>query len=196
MTKFSSGFKDRIIKLSNHPKAEKLCYLIAFLESSIFPIPPDVLIIPMLINNPKNVWKVSFYSTIYSVIGGILGYLIGYFLYDSVGKWLIEAYSYEDSFIKIQQGFDKYGMLLIMLKGLTPLPFKLVTLSSGFVKFNFVEFLIASIICRATRFYMLGGAIYFLGERFRNIIMNYIPSLIFITMTIIVLGYFLVKLIF
>lgn len=168
----------------------------AFAESSVFPIPPDILIIPMLVVDPSKAWRVAFYTSLYSVLGGIVGYFLGFFLYDTFGQWLIDAYNYHDSFINIQKGFNQYGFWLIMLKGFTPIPFKLVTLTSGFVKFDFFQFIMASIVCRSSRYYALSAILYYFGETGRRLVTRFLPWIVLGSMIFIIMGYYLVKWVF
>ncbi len=142
------------------PHAKKVFNWVAFAESSFFPLPPDLLMLPMLLANRMLAWTLAFQGTIMSVLGGAVGYAIGYFLYNSLGEWIITTYGMEQAFQQFQQGFDKWGFWIIALKGVTPIPYKIVTISSGLAGFNFWIFMGASIICRGGRFYMLAAFMY------------------------------------
>lgn len=145
--------------------APKWLGAIAFAESSFFPLPPDILLIPMIIANRAKAWWYAFLCSINSIIGGLVGYAIGYYLFDSLGTSIINAYGLEESFTNFQDAFLKYGFWLIMLKGLTPIPFKLVTIASGATGLPLLEFVIASTISRSARFFMLTGATWYFGEQ-------------------------------
>ena len=124
---------------------------ISFAESSFFPVPPDVMLIPMSLARPERV-VLRDVCTLTSVAGGLLGYFIGAVLYDTVGLWLIHLYGYGDEVETFRAGYAEYGALIILLKGLTPIPYKLVTITSGFAGFNLPLFIMLSLITRGARF--------------------------------------------
>lgn len=128
---------------------------VSFSESSFFPIPPDVMLVPMMLARREQAYRIALICTIASVLGGIVGYSIGYFLYESLGQWLIRVYGMGDRLHTFQDWYAQYGAALILAKGLTPIPFKLVTIASGLAKFNFGIFLITAAITRAARFYLI-----------------------------------------
>jgi membrane protein YqaA with SNARE-associated domain len=146
---------DWTLKLASHRHAERSMAAIAFAESSFFPIPPDVMIVPMILARKDRAWRIATICTISSVLGGIVGYGIGYFLYDSVGKWLMHAYGMEGGIEQFRRWYAQWGAAIILIKGLTPIPFKLVTIASGFASFNFGLFLITALITRAARFFLV-----------------------------------------
>lgn len=154
---------DSIMAYASHPKAVWWLNLIAFVESSVFPLPPDPLYIAMILKHQENVWKYALMCTISSVSGGIVGYLIGYGFYETIGEWVIQTYGLEESFQNFQAQFDTWGFWIIALKGLTPIPYKIVTISSGLAGFDFRSFIIASIIARGFRFFTLGALLWYYG---------------------------------
>lgn len=184
---------DWCIESASTTKAKNYLYAISFAESSFFPLPPDLLFIPMALAAPKNAFRLAFWMTFYSVLGGILGYAIGYFLYNSIGLWIIETYNMASAFNKFQNDFQKYGFFIIALKGLTPIPFKLVTIASGLAQFNLVKFVAASIIARAFRFYLLAALLYFFGNKARVYIEKYLTMALLATLGIIVIGFVVVR---
>jgi len=124
---------------------------VSFAESSFFPVPPDIMLVPMALAKPQRAWLYASVCTIASVLGGVLGYAIGYLLYDSVGQWLIHLYGYGDKVEAFRTSYAQYGAWIILLKGLTPIPFKIVTITSGFAGYNIWLFVLFSIITRARR---------------------------------------------
>ena len=143
---------------------------VSFAESSVFPIPPDTMLIPMSLARPERAWAFATLCTITSVAGGLLGYAIGAFLYDSVGQWLIHLYGYGDKVEQFREAYVRYGAAIILLKGLTPIPYKLVTITSGFAGFNLGLFIVLSLITRGARFFVEAFLLNRYGARARTII--------------------------
>jgi membrane protein YqaA with SNARE-associated domain len=143
---------------------------ISFAESSFFPLPPDLILVPMCLARRDRVFWYATVATVSSVLGGFLGYAIGFYLYDSVGQWVIEHMVSASAYAGTKAMFDEYGFWAIVLKGLTPIPYKLVTILSGFMKFNLASFALASLIARGIRFYAEAILLYFFGEEARAFI--------------------------
>ncbi len=143
---------------------------VSFAESSFFPVPPDVMLIPMSLARPDKAYFYATLCTITSVTGGILGYLIGWLLYDSVGAWVIRIYGYGDKVEAFRAAYAQWGSVIILLKGLTPIPYKLVTITSGFAGYNFFLFVLFSIITRGARFFLLAFLLHRYGPQARIII--------------------------
>ena len=163
---------DKCLKLASHKSANLYLSIISFIESSFFPIPPDVMIIPMAIAKNKNYLKIFLNATIFSVLGGLLGYFIGFALAD-LGMNLVEFYGYEEKAIKLKislsQGRGMYTWLgVLFLAGFTPLPFKVFTITSGLINFNIFIFLITSLIARGLRFFIVSFLSAKFGETFAN----------------------------
>lgn len=146
---------DWTLRLANHRHAVRSLAVVSFCESSFFPIPPDVVLVPVILQHRSRAYQIAAICTIASVIGGMVGYAIGYFLWDTVGAWVINLYGLQDKAAKFQAGFAHYGAAIILLKGLTPIPFKLVTIASGLAKFNFAMFVLTATITRAFRFFLI-----------------------------------------
>ena len=161
---------DRIIAASGKPYAAWTLGSVSFVESSFFPIPPDVMLIPMALARPDRAWHYATLCTWTSVLGGLLGYGIGALLYDSVGQWLIAIYGYGDKVEAFREAYNQYGAWIILLKGLTPIPYKIVTITSGFAGYNIFLFVLLSIIARGMRFYFIAWLISRYGPRARVII--------------------------
>ena len=161
---------DWVIRLAAHPRALPALGVIAFLESSVFPIPPDTMLIPMSLARPDKAWYFATLCTVTSVAGGLLGYFIGAVLYDSLGQWLIHIYGLGGKVDAFREAYNHYGALIILLKGVTPIPYKLVTIVSGFARFNLLLFVLCSIAARGMRFYFTAFLLNRYGERARKII--------------------------
>jgi membrane protein YqaA with SNARE-associated domain len=144
---------DWCIDAAHKPYALGIMAVVAFAESSFFPVPPDVMLIPMSLARPARAWLYAAVCTAASVLGGILGYAIGALLYDSLGHWLISFYGLGDKVEAFRAGYAHYGAWIILLKGLTPIPYKLVTITSGFANFNIWLFVALSVVARGGRFF-------------------------------------------
>lgn len=143
---------------------------VSFAESSIFPIPPDIMLIPMSLARPDRAYIMAAWCTFTSVLGGVVGYAIGALLYDSVGQWLIQIYGYGDKVDAFRHAYAEWGAWIILLKGLTPIPYKVVTITSGFAGYNLGLFILFSVIARAGRFFLLAFLLHRYGQRARMII--------------------------
>lgn len=161
---------DWMMRMAAGPRAPHALALVAFLESSCFPIPPDVMLVPMVLANRSKAWQYAALATIASVIGGIVGYGIGYFLIDSIGMPLINFYGLGAKFEVAKEWFKQNAFWIIVFKGMTPIPYKLVTISAGAANVNLAVFTGASIIARAMRFFLVAGLLYFFGEPIRTFI--------------------------
>ena len=161
---------DWMMRMAAHRNAPQALFWVSFIESSIFPIPPDVMLIPMILSRREQAWWYASIATVASVVGGLLGYAIGYYFYDTVGLPILKFYGREhalDSFIAF---VHTYGVPAVIIKGMTPIPFKVVTIAAGVAKMDLLAFIGASIIARAMRFYLVAGLLYFFGEPIREFI--------------------------
>ncbi len=143
--------------LAASDKAEPALAMVSFAEASFFPIPPDIMLLPMVTIRPERAWRSAAIATIASVIGGVFGYFIGMFLMDSIGKPLLDFYNYGDKLDAYNTAFEKWGLMIILIKGFTPIPFKLVTIASGLAHFNLAIFIAASVVTRGLRFFLVAG---------------------------------------
>jgi membrane protein YqaA with SNARE-associated domain len=146
---------DWCIDAADKPYALWILGAVAFAESSFFPVPPDIMLLPMSLARPKRAWLFATLCTVASVAGGMLGYAIGALLYDSVGQWLINLYHLGDKVEAFRASYAEWGSVIILLKGLTPIPYKLVTITSGFAGFNIWLFILCSIVARGGRFFIV-----------------------------------------
>jgi membrane protein YqaA with SNARE-associated domain len=161
---------DWCVDAAGKPHAAWILGCVSFAESSFFPAPPDVMLIPMALARPDRAYFFATVCTVTSVAGGLLGYFIGSALYASVGQWLIGLYGYGDKMEAFREAYAHYGAWIILLKGLTPIPYKIVTITSGFAGFNIGLFIIMSVISRGMRFYLLAFLLNRYGDRARSMI--------------------------
>ena len=163
-------FYDRILALSASPNAPWWLAAISFAEASFFPIPPDILLIPMALTRPRRAWFLAAICTLASVAGGAFGYYIGYALFVQVAQPILAAYGYAAKFAAFQANFAEYGLQIILLKGLLPIPYKIITIACGAAAFSFPKFMAASLLTRGARFFLVAGLIRFFGEPVREFI--------------------------
>ena len=140
---------------------------VSFIESSFFPIPPDVMLVPMVLSRREKAWWYATIATVASVIGGLFGYAIGYYLYDAVGLPILKFYGREHALDSFMTFVHEYGVPAVIIKGMTPIPYKVVTIAAGVGQMNLLAFIGASIVARAMRFYLVAGLLYFFGEPIR-----------------------------
>ena len=160
----------RTLALAASPRAAWWLAVVAFAEASCFPIPPDALLIPMALARPREAWRFAAICTVASVIGGALGYYIGYAVFDQLAQPLIRLYGYGDRFAAFQALYAQYGLWVILIKGLTPIPYKIVTIASGAAHFNFWLFMAASIATRGMRFFLVAALLRAFGTPVRDFI--------------------------
>jgi len=160
----------RTLALAASPRAPWWLAAIAFAEASCFPIPPDALLIPMALARPDRAWRLALVCTIGSVAGGALGYFIGYAVFDQLARPLIELYGYGPRFAAFQALYAQYGLWIIVIKGLTPIPYKIVTIASGAAHFDFAVFMAASLVTRGARFFLVAALLRFFGTPVRDFI--------------------------
>ena len=160
----------RTLALAASRRAPWWLAAVAFAESSFFPIPPDALLIPMALARPDRAWRLAAICTLASVTGGALGYLIGYAVFDQLARPLIEFYGYGERFVAFQALYAQYGLWVILIKGLTPIPYKIVTIASGAAGFNFWVFMAASVTTRGARFFLVALLLRHFGTPVRDFI--------------------------
>jgi len=160
----------RTLALAASPRAPWWLAAIAFAEASFFPIPPDALLIPMALARPDRAWRLALVCTVASVTGGALGYFIGYAVFDQLARPLIAFYGYGPGVAAFQAMYAQYGLWIILIKGLTPIPYKIVTIASGAAHFDFAVFMAASAVTRGARFFMVAALLRFFGTPVRDFI--------------------------
>ena len=154
---------NRMIAVAAGPNAMWALIAVSFAESSFFPIPGDVLMIPMMLAAPRKAWRIAAIATISSVVGGLLGYAIGYWGFDLIGRPILEFYHAMSRYDALKAGFDQWGAWIIIIKGLTPIPYKLVTISAGIARFDLFTFIWASVVTRGARFFIVAAILKYAG---------------------------------
>jgi len=178
---------NKILLISAKPKAEVFLGTMAFTESSFFPIPPDLLLLPMALARPLKWMRLAIITTFFSVLGGIFGYFIGVFLWDTIGQSIIEFYHLENQFDLFKKNYTEKGALIVFVAGFTPIPYKLITISSGGMHLDLITFIIASFISRGARFFILTGIIRLFGDAAKKLIDKYFSILTLILGLIIII---------
>ena len=158
---------DWMMAIAAGPCAVPSLAAVAFIESSIFPIPPDILLIPMVIAAPRRAFHYALVATLASVAGGFLGYAIGYFAFEAIGRPILQFYHVMDKYDALKAQFDQWGAWIIVAKGMTPIPYKLLTITSGALKFDLATFAVASVISRSLRFFLVAALLWWFGEPIR-----------------------------
>ena len=181
------------LEKAQHKNAKWYLSLISFAESSFFPIPPDILLIPMALASKANALFYAFICTLFSVLGGILGYAIGYFFYNSVGIYIVDFYHLENSFNIFESYYKEFGILIVLGAGITPFPYKFITIASGVFGLNIFLFIIVSIIGRGLRFYLIAILLYFFGEKIKLIIDKYFNILTIVFFILLVGSVFIIR---
>ena len=171
---------DWTIKKSNHPKAPWFLSIISFSESSFFPIPPDILLIPMIIANRAKAWLYAMICTISSVVGGVAGYFIGYFFYNSIGILIVQYYSLNNQFVNFESYYNNWGIWIVLSAGFTPFPFKIITIASGLFSLNLTLFIGVAFFARGLRFFLVASLLKLFGSFIKNLIERYFN--IFVTL--------------
>lgn len=169
---------------------------LTFAEASIFPIPTDIMLIPMVVADRKRAWFLAFWCTLWSVLGGAAGYAIGAFLFDSLGQWLIRVYHLGGDMAAFEAWYSHYGAAVILIKGFTPIPYKLVTITSGFAHYSFWLFMLMSAITRGGRYFLIAGLLYWKGEEARRFIEKRLEVSLLVFLAVVVLGVVAVKYLF
>lgn len=169
--------------------------LISFVESSFFPIPPDLMLIPLVLAAPTKWFRVALVCTLASVAGGYLGYAIGYFFMDTIGVAILDLFHLNEKFQAFKPLVDQYGAWVIIVKGATPIPYKLITISAGAFHFDLAEFTFASFVARAMRFFLVAALLWKFGPPIRDFVEKRLTLVMTVTVVLIVAGFLVVKLI-
>ena len=161
---------DWTMRLAGHKRSDAALGFISFIESSLFPIPPDVLLIPMVLAQRERAWRIAAICTITSVAGGLLGYFIGFTLWAQIGQPVVEFYGYMDKFSVFQGRYEEWGAWIVAFFGLTPFPYKVITIASGVVSLDIWTFILASVISRGARFFLVAALLWKFGDPIREFI--------------------------
>lgn len=176
------GLYNWTIRLAGHRHATAALFAVSFAESSVFPVPPDAMLVPMILANPRKAWLFAGVCTLASVLGGIVGYGIGYFLYDALGRPILELYGQQDQIESAITWYQKWGALIVAAKGFTPIPYKVVTITSGFAHLDIWAFILASIVSRIPRFFLVAALLRRYGDPIRAFIEKrlYLVTMLFL----------------
>ena len=188
------GLYNWTMRQASGPRALWSLAVISFVESSFFPIPPDILLIPMILANRDRAWLIAGVCTVASVLGGILGYLIGALLFEAIGAPLLEFYGYLEKFTDFQAMYNEYGAWIVFGAGITPFPYKVITIASGVTGLDIVTFMIASVLARGLRFFIIAALLWKWGQPIRAFIERYLGLLTVIFFVLLVGGFALLKL--
>jgi membrane protein YqaA with SNARE-associated domain len=183
------GLYDWTMDLASRPNAVWALAAVAFIESSVFPIPPDVLLIPMVLAARNRAWRFAAICTIASVLGGMFGYAIGAGLYEGVGKPILEFYGYAAKFSDFTARYNEYGGWIVFIAGVTPFPYKVITIASGVTDLDLATFSIASVLSRGLRFFLVAALLYWIGPPIRDFIERRL-GLVFTVFCILLIGGF------
>jgi len=180
-----------VLRQAEKPYAEWILFIMAFAEASVFPLPPDILLLPMAVARRDRAWRFAAICTCGSVLGGLVGYGIGALAMATLGQWVVDTYHLQHAFQVFHDDFDKYGVLIILAKGLTPIPFKLVTIASGVAGMSIVSFVLASIVTRGMRFFIIAGMVRKFGEPIKNFIDKHLAWVALAILAVIVMGFWM-----
>lgn len=179
--------------LAGHRRAAPALGLISFIESSIFPIPPDVMLIPMILADRQRAFRLALIATICSVLGGLAGYAIGVFLFDQFAEPLINFYGYADAFDRFRSGYQEDGGWAVFFFGVTPFPYKVITIASGVTRLDLLTFVLASIAARGLRFFVVATLLWYFGEPIRRFIEKYLGPLFILFVVCLIGGFVAVR---
>lgn len=193
-SQFVRKIYDSVFHLSKENGAIYWLFAIAFIESSFFPIPPDVMLIPMILAAPKKAWSIAGVATVGSVIGAYLGYAIGFYFFQLIAEPLLNFYGYLEKFNSFKDLYNQYGAWIVFGAGITPFPYKIITIASGVVHMNLIVFTIASIIARGMRFFLVAWLLKKYGETMREFIEKNLGWLSILFLLLLIGGFAAIKL--
>ncbi len=173
-----SYIKKWIVENSKKPIAEVFLYFVSFVDSFISPMPPDPFLALLTIINPKKWIRYAFFTTVLGVLGGLIGYLIGFAMFETIGERLIEIYDMHEVVQRVGDSFSNHAFITIFIAAFTPIPYQIATVTAGLFQINILTFIIASIIGRGIRFFIVGGVMYFVGDHFGKLVLKYLNWLL------------------
>ncbi|MEH7827046.1 YqaA family protein [Gemmobacter denitrificans] len=184
---------DWTLSLASHRHALAALAAVAFIESSVFPIPPDILMIPMIVAAPHRAFLIAAVSTLASVLGGLAGYLIGLFLFDSIGQPVLAFYGMTDKFEVFAQTYNSWGAWAVLIAGVTPFPYKVVTILSGATDLSLPVFMLASVLARGLRFFLVAALLWKFGAPIRDFIERRLGLMFTLAVALLLGGFYAVK---
>ncbi len=177
-----------LLERARSPQAVWWLCAVSFAESSFFPLPPDILLVPMALKTPSRMWWYSTLCSVASLFGGLFGYAIGYYLFQSFGQRVIEFYQAQDAFGRFQEAFRVYGPWFLVLKGITPVPYKLLAIAAGFAKLELTVFVLCSVVARFSRYYMVTALLWRYGAEIEALIEKRLMMATGLVLAVAVLG--------
>jgi membrane protein YqaA with SNARE-associated domain len=190
--KVFSRLMDMVLGWSRHPKAPWYLGGLSFAESSFFPIPPDVMLMPMVMARRDRAWALAALTTVTSVLGGLAGYIIGVWFIDAIVPWLHE-FGYWSKYETAREWFIEWGFWAVLAAGFSPIPYKVFTIAAGAMGMLVVPFVLASLIGRGSRFFLVAGLLYWGGERLETTLRKYVDLLGWLVVALVIIGYFLLR---
>ena len=184
---------DFTMSLAAKPRAKWFLGGVSFIESSFFPIPPDVLLIPMVLANRAEAWRLAFICSVTSVLGGMFGYLVGAFFFELIGVPIIDFYGYADKFIEFSAAYNEWGGWIVAFFGLTPFPYKVITIASGVTHLDIFVFIFASVMSRSLRFFIVAGLLWKFGAPIQVFIEKYLGLLTILFFVLLIGGFVAIK---
>ncbi len=181
---------DKTMALAGHPHAERWLAVVSFTEASFFPIPPDVMMLPMILAERRRAWRIALITSLASIAGAFLGYAIGHFFYESIGLPILELYGHVEKFAEFQALYNEWGFWIVFAAGFTPIPFKVMTIASGVTGMALLPFGIAALAGRSLRFFLVAGLLYLFGPPIRVFIERYL-GLLTLAFCVLLIGGFL-----
>lgn len=191
MRLFSSLY-NRVMRWAAHRHAQWYLLGLSFAESSFFPVPPDVMLAPMALAKPRKAWRYAAMTTLASVAGGVAGYLIGHFAFELVEPW-IQSAGYAEHYQKAVDGFARWGVWVIFIAGFSPIPYKVFTISAGVASMVFLPFVLASLVGRGARFFLVAAVMVWGGQRMEQVLRRYVDVLGWLMVVLIIVGVFLYR---
>lgn len=178
------------MNLADHPRALWALAIVSFAESSFFPIPPDILMIPMILAAPQRAWLIALVALVSSVLGGLFGYAIGYFAYEQIGAPILMSLGKAEAVAEFSTRFNDFGFWAVLAAGITPFPYKVITIMSGFTQMPLMTFLVTSVLARGIRFFLVAALLYKFGAPVRDFIEKRL-GLVFTLFLVLLFGGFL-----
>ena len=183
----------KLLSLAEHQHAKKYLALVAFIESSFFPIPPDVMVVPMVLAKSSDWWRIALTCTLFSVIGGVAAYFIGLLLFETAAMPLIQFYGYQNNVSEFNEMYQNWGGWAVFLAGLTPFPYKIITIASGMAQLNLALFIGLSVLSRGLRFFVVSFLLYYFGDKIRALLEKYFGLITIATGCCLLVIYFWLK---
>ena len=185
---------DWTMRLAAHRRASWVLAIVSFIESSVFPIPPDLLLIPMVLAERAKAWFYASICTAASVLGGLMGYLIGLLLFETVGRMLLDFYGYGAKFEQFAALYNEWGGWIVFIAGVTPFPYKVITIASGVTQLDLMVFVVASVLARGARFFAVAALLYLFGPPIRSFIERRLGMLATVATALLLGGFVIARL--